>query len=124
MMIKDRFINAVPCYTGGGIYLFTGKLADGNYFIAETSNYDVRILTEGPDEPTCIGDDGTVWERNLDSVDWQEEHLVEDLTPAEAIEFFREMLKWVEENQPSGNYINPDMELVREDLENSEKHRG
>lgn len=114
---KSRFVSVEPEYTGGGIYLFTGKLTDGNFFMADTANYDVRVLTEDPNEPTYIRDDGTVWERNIDSVEWQEEHLVKDLTPDEAVAFFKEMLKWVEDNDPSGNYLGSDMDYFKEELE-------
>lgn len=113
---KSRFVSVEPEYTGGGIYLFTGKLADGNFFMADTANYDVRVLNADPNEPTgedCLG----ITERNIDSVEWQEEHLVNDLKPDEAVAFFKEMLKWVEDNDPSGNYLGSDMDYFKEELE-------
>ena len=113
---KSRFVSVEPEYTGGGIYLFTGKLTDGNFFMADTANYDVRVLTEDPNEPTRMDALG-ITERNIDSVEWQEEHLVKDLTPDEAVEFFKEMLKWVEDNDPSGNYLGSDMDYFKEELE-------
>ena len=113
---KSRFVSVEPEYTGGGIYLFTGRLADGNFFMADTANYDVRVLTEDPNEPTGMDALG-ITERNIDSVEWQEEHLVKDLTPDEAVEFFKEMLKWVEDNDPSGNYLGSDMDYFKEELE-------
>lgn len=112
---KSRFVSVEPEYTGGGIYLFTGRLADGNFFMADTANYDVRVLTEDPNEPTGMDALG-ITERNIDSVEWQEEHLVKDLTPDEAVEFFKEMLKWVEDNNPSGNYLGSDMDYFKEEL--------
>lgn len=115
--LKDeKFVSVEPEYTGGGIYLFTGKLADGNFFMADTANYDVRVLTEDPNEPTGMDALG-ITERNIDSVEWQEEHLVKDLTPDEAVAFFKEMLKWVEDNDPSGNYLGSDMDYFKEELE-------
>lgn len=114
---KSDFISVEPCYTGGGIYVFTGQLADGDFFTADTSFFDVRVLNANPDEPTSIGEDGTVWERRIDSVEWQEEHLVKDLTPAEAVAFFRQMLKWVKENEPNGNYNMGDMEDITAELD-------
>ena len=113
---KSRFVSVEPEYTGGGIYLFTGKLTDGNFFMADTANYDVRVLTEDPNEPTGMDALG-ITERNIDSVEWQEEHLVKDLTPDEAVEFFKEMLKWVEDNDPSGNYLGSDMDYFKKELE-------
>lgn len=113
---KEKFVSVEPEYTGGGIYLFTGRLADGNYFMADTANYDVRVLTEDPNEPTGMDALG-ITERNIDSVEWQEEHLVKDLNPDEAVAFFKEMLKWVEDNDPSGNYLGSDMDYFKEELE-------
>lgn len=112
----EKFVSVDPEYTGGGIYVFTGKLADGNFFMADTANYDVRILTEDPNEPTgedCLG----IIERNIDSVEWQEEHLIKDLVPDEAVAFFKEMLKWVEDHKPDGNYIGADMDYFKNELE-------
>lgn len=114
---KSEFISVEPCYTGGGVYIFTGQLADGNYFMADTSFFDVRIVNEDPDAPTHMDYDGTVSERNIDSVEWQEEHLVEDLNPTETVAFFRQMLKWVQENEPNGNYNMGDMEDITEELD-------
>lgn len=113
---KEKFISVEPCYTGGGIYIFTGQMSDGNYFMADSSFFDVRILNEDPDEPT--GEDAFgIAERNIDSVEWQEKHLVKDLKPNEAVAFFRQMLKWVEENNPNGNYNEGDMEDLKEELD-------
>lgn len=114
---KSRFISVEPEYTGGGIYVFTGELTDGNFFMADTANYDVRVLNADPNEPTGMDALG-ITERNIDSVEWQEEHLVKDLNPDEAVEFFKEMLKWVEDNDPSGNYLGSDMDYFKEELEN------
>ena len=113
---KSRFVSVEPEYTGGGIYVFTGKLTDGNYFMADTANYDVRVLNADPNEPTGMDALG-ITERNIDSVEWQEEHLVKDFTPDEAVAFFKEMLKWVEDNDPSGNYLGSDMDYFKEELE-------
>lgn len=113
---KSRFVSVEPEYTGGGIYLFTGRLTDGNYFMADTANYDVRVLNADPNEPTGMDALG-ITERNIDSVEWQEEHLVNDLKPDEAVAFFKEMLKWVEDNDPSGNYLGADMDYFKEELE-------
>lgn len=119
-----KFVSVDPEYTGGGIYVFTGELTDGNFFMADTSFYDVRIVDADPSIPADMSDD-EVWEkygitRDEDawaSVEWQEEHLVEDLIPDKAVAFFKEMLKWVKKNKPNGNYCEQDMDFFREDLE-------
>ena len=120
----EKFISVDPEYTGGGIYVFTGKLTDGNYFMADTANYDVRIVNENPNIPDDMSDD-EAWEkygitRDEDawaSVEWQEEHLVKDLVPDEAVAFFKQMLKWVEDNDPEGNYLGADMDYFKKELE-------
>lgn len=120
----EKFISVNPEYTGGGIYVFTGELADGNFFMADTANYDVRIVNANPVIPADMSDE-EVWEkygisRDEDawaSVEWQEEHLVEDLVPDEAVKFLKGMLKWVEDNDPSGNYLGADMDYFKEELE-------
>lgn len=120
----EKFISVDPEYTGGGIYVFTGELADGNYFMADTANYDVRIVNADPNIPDDMSDE-EAWEkygitRSEDawaSVEWQEEHLVKDLVPDEAVAFFKQMLKWVEDNDPSGNYLGSDMDYFKKELE-------
>lgn len=114
---NEKFISVDPEYTGGGIYLFTGRLTDGNYFMADTANYDVRVLNADPNEPTGMDALG-ITERNIDSVEWQEEHLVKDLAPDEAVAFFKEMLGWVKRNDPDGNYLGSDMDYFMNELEN------
>lgn len=122
-MEKAKFKSVNPCYTGGGIYVFTGELEDGTYFMADTSFYDVRIVNENPEIPTDMSDD-EAWEtygvcRDEDawaSVEWQEEHLVKDLNPTEAVAFFKRMLKWVKTNRPDGNYLSSDMDYYEEEL--------
>ena len=100
------FERVEPTYTGGGIYIFTGKLTNGNYFLACDDMYDVRILNADPDAD---------WEESQYE-DWQIEHLVEDLSSADAIEFFREMLIWVNANLPNGNYSWDDIDHMLEEV--------
>ena len=120
----EKFVSVDPEYTGGGIYVFTGKLVDGNYFMADTACYDVRIVDTNPTVPDDMSDDEALEKYGITrdedawaSSEWQEAHLVKDLTPDEAVTFFKDMLKWVKANQPDGNYINPDMELIMEELD-------
>lgn len=120
----EKFVSVDPEYTGGGIYVFTGELADGNFFMADTANYDVRIVNEDPNIPDDMPDD-EAWEkygvtRDEDawaSVEWQEEHLVKDLTPNEAVEFLKKMFKWVKDNKPNGNYLVDELDYFIEDVE-------
>ena len=102
----DRFVSVTPNYTGGGIYVFDGRLEDGNFFMADSPYYDVRIVDADPlEEPY-----------ESDFPEWQEEHLVGDLEADDALDFMAEMLKWVMANKPDGNYLMGDMENIAEDL--------
>lgn len=120
-MVTSLFRSVVPTYTGGGIYVFCGELTNGNYFIADNSWFDVRILNGDPTEPT--GESYLdIPELNWESVEWQEEHLVEDLQPGDARTFFREMLEWVLYKKPYGNYQTGDMEYLMSELEPESEH--
>lgn len=99
--------NVTPCYTGGGIYVFTGELEDGNFFIADcpfsAEYYSLRIVNENPE--------------NLDEsleVDWQEKHFVKDVNRCKG--FMKDMLKWIIKNRPDGNYDIDDMKRIMMNL--------
>ena len=94
-----------PEYTGGGFYVFAGKLTNGNYFIADNDMYNVRILDTPYD-----------WDTNFE-VEWQEAHLVKDLGAADALQFCKQMVAWVKEHKPDGNYALADMDFLAEDIE-------
>ena len=107
-----KFKSVEPNYTGGGIYVFTGQV-DDNYFVADSPNFDVRLLN---DDPNAEAEEDW-FDTNVESVEWQEEHLVKDLTEwAACAEFFAEMLKWVKENKPDGNYLMGDMEDIAKEM--------
>lgn len=94
-----------PEYTGGNIYIFVGKLTNGNYFVADGDMFDVRIVDAPWD-----------WEESQ-FPDWQESHLVEDLSAADALQFCKRMLEWVKTNEPDGNYSMSDMDYIEKDLD-------
>ena len=100
---------ATPCYTGGGIYVYTGKLKDGNYFLgsddwfSDKDNYFmIRIVSEDPDKfpEDCFFDD------------WQQKYLVKDLSLEECKKFTKQILNWIIKNKPDGNYQIDDMEKL------------
>lgn len=91
--MKYRITRAIPCYTGGGIYVFTGRLQSGEWFVADNAPCSVRLLNEDPD-----GTDEAFY------AEWQEEHLIRDLDDKEAEHFYKNMVKWVKLNKPYGNY--------------------
>ena len=104
-----------PNYTGGNIYVYTGELNDGTYFMAsddwtDTQNnfYNVLIVNEDPNSE----------ENEEDSwfEDWQQSHLVKSLEAEEAANFFKDMLTWVIKNKPDGNYQVADIEDILDDI--------
>lgn len=105
---------AIPNYTGGSIYVYTGKLKDGNYFIADDGwmeddyrAFSIRIVNADPDN---------VDDPNQDDIamfpEWQEEHLVKDLEGKEAKQFTKQILEWIINNKPKGNYQVGDMQDI------------
>ena len=105
--MTSTFRSTTPIYTGGGIWVFTGQLTDGKYFMSDTACYDVRILDANPEIPVDMPDEEafrlygiTRDEDAWASVEWQEEHLVEDLEPERAKAFMIDMLEWVKKNRP------------------------
>ena len=112
--IKYEIEYATPNYTGGSIYVYTGKLKDGNYFIADDGwmeddyrAFSIRIVNADPDN---------VDDPNQDDIamfpEWQEEHLVKDLEGKEAKQFTKQILEWIINNKPKGNYQVGDMQDI------------
>lgn len=107
-----------PNYTGGGIYVYTGKLKGGNYFIADDtyfgkegdtfSPFDIRVVDTDPDK-VYTDEDGYEYTL-LDDTYYQEQHFVEDIEEDNAKEFTKMILQWVIDNKPDGNYQIEDME--------------
>ena len=102
---------ATPNYTGGSIYVYTGKLKDGNYFMASDEALDkynkafaVRIVNEDPDTAEDPNQEDIAW-----FPEWQEPRLVKDLEGKEALNFTKEILNWIITNKPDGNYQMADM---------------
>lgn len=97
MIDRTRFTSVSPCYTGGGVYVFTGSLANGSYFIATNDMHDIRELNEDPDQYD--------FEETLQA-EWQEKHLLKDYDcgSEESKQFFSDMYSWIFHNKPKGNY--------------------
>ncbi len=67
--------SAYAVYTGGGIWLFHGKLTDGNWFL--TDDYGCTVILDK--DPSDF--DESLYE------DWQNEHLIEELEDDKRIAF-------------------------------------
>lgn len=101
-----------PNYTGGGIYVYTGKFKNGNYFIADDtyfgkegntfSPFDIRVVDTDPDK--VYTDEEGLEYTLLDDMVYQEQHLVEDIEDDNAKELTKEILQWIITNKPEGNY--------------------
>ena len=108
-VLMETFIKVEPIYTGGNIYCFLGQLDSKRWFFASSADYDVRIINA---DPWLEENEEDVWQP-----DWQDEHLIEDLNPNQALIFFTDMLKWISENQPRGNYSQSELDECSQEVE-------
>lgn len=93
-------------YTGGGIYVFFGELADGTFFMTDGYEYDTRIVNE---DPTKV-EDGGAW-----YAEWQEEHLVRDIdTEKQGPSFMLKVIEWLRKNNEYANK-DADIDYIEED---------
>lgn len=90
-----RVIYANATYTGGGIYQYTGQFDNGNYFQTWT-DYEDYI------QELYVNPEGN-WDDN-DDEEWQNEHMVAEHYGSEAIKILKEAMKYIIDNQPTGNY--------------------
>ena len=88
MKIKD----ASAQYTGGGVYIYYGQLEDGNYFRACDGDDFIEI---------CNADTSA---DEADYSEFYEKHRIETLTGYEYQYFWNEMLYWIINYAPGGNY--------------------
>ena len=124
-----------PNYTGGNVYVYTGKLKDGNYFIADDGyftadddgnvpGFDVRIVNMDPDKVLETDSDGLAYTL-VDDVELQNEHLVKDLDENEAIPFTLDLLNWIIKNEPEGNYnigeLQDELNILKKSVQRNNK---
>ena len=91
----ESIAKATAIYTGGGIYLYVGQLADGTYFLT-ADDYMDYVLFLDTDPCTCIDD--CCYEQ------WQSHHRIGDYSKEKALAFKKLVLEWVITNAPEGNY--------------------
>lgn len=87
-------------YTGGGIYIFYGKLDDGKWFRSCT-DWDATFI--------CMSDTSV---DDADYDEFYEEHLLYALHDDEHKEFFNDMINWIKNNKPKGNYNMTELERL------------
>jgi len=88
--MKIKYATAV--YTGGGIYIYSGQLENGNYFRACDDWECIEICNK---------------DTSLSAADYAEfydKHRVESLMGNAYKVFWNEMLLWIIHNTPKGNY--------------------
>ncbi len=92
--------SATAWYTGGGIYIYTGMTDAGDYFMTND---------EAEDYVGFYNADAS----NLDESDyeeWQNAHRIGEYSGQDARNFYKEILRWVIENHPYGNYAEGELE--------------
>ena len=89
---------ATADYTGGGIYIYYGELENGLFF---------RTCDEWDSISICNSDTS---DENADYMDFYEVHQVTELVENEYKIFWDNMLNWILEKQPDGNYSNEELE--------------
>lgn len=110
-----KIIDANATYTGGGIYQYTGQFDNGNYFQTWTCYEDyIQELDADPEEN---------WDDNADE-EWQNEHMVAEHYGFEAIEILKEAMKYIIDNQPTGNYSVCEVENALDSLKQETELEG
>ena len=83
---------ANACYTGGGIYIYYGELENGNFF---------RTCDDWESVEFCDADTST---EEADYYEFYEAHTIESIDGDAYISFWNDMLMWIINNKPDGNY--------------------
>lgn len=100
-MKKRDVIYATADYTGGGIYVMTGKFQDGTWFATDNRTsvaiYDVDPWSGDPDEAF--------------NEEFNDAHLLTEYCGPIVKRIIDEALGYIRENEPDGNYA---MSEVRE----------
>ena len=85
-------------YTGGNIYIYYGELENGLWFRTSDLWESIAICTND-----TSGEDA-------DYCEFFEEYMVEELEGIQYKELWNEMLYWIINNNPKGNYLKYEME--------------
>lgn len=101
-----KIAEAFAMYTGENIWLFYGRLEDGNYFL--TDDYgSTEALTA---DPGFDWDESLMWE-------WQEEHMIKTLSGDERLAFADSLVDWLkthDDNDHRGGMTDAELEAYRE----------
>ena len=88
-------VEATADYTGGGIYVFMGRLENGTYFLFDSEWMEAAFVDANPYK-----------EEDAFTAEWQEEHYVENpfKTEEENKFFCNSVIDWILEYGTNGNY--------------------
>ena len=101
-----KIIEANACYTGGGIYRYTAKLADGKYLVGD-SEWDCFVLCDA--DPNVTEDS---WYG-----EWFDKHEIAEIVGQNYRDYLEEWLQWIQKHEPQGNYALDELErYVEEEL--------
>lgn len=105
-MINNHPIDyATAIYTGGGIYIYHGRIANGHYFMLDDDTDLPAYFDANPDD---------YWDE-CTYPDWQDEHLVGF---GEDPDFKYKVLDYIIKNNPCGNFSIDELEERKADLRN------
>lgn len=100
-MLHSPIKNATAVCSGGGIYIYYGRLGDGTYFMADDACYEyVGVYNQDPYEH--------IEESSYET--WQKDHIISWHTDDGARQFFKDILSWIIGNKPDGNYLALELE--------------
>ena len=97
-----------PCYTGGNIYVYTGKLKNGNWFM--TSDADCWLNEVNTDPDVLPGDE--VWQN-----EWLDKHNVKAYELKETKQFYKAMYRWIIIYEPRNEHTNYSIDDMKRRLE-------
>ena len=106
-----KIIKANAEYTGGNIYSYTAQTDQGTWLVGD-SEWDV--IYEVDADPDATEDR---WYQ-----EWFDEHQIAEHED-DYLELLTQMLGWIIENEPDGNYAKGEIEIyLQAELDNAELH--
>lgn len=97
----------LPEYTGGNIWNFTGKLKNGNYFVASDADGAFVELNE---DPNIFINSDELDSYNIWVSDWMDGHMVKDYHSEEELrEFWSSLISWLIDNDGWDEYTVDDI---------------
>ena len=104
---KIKVVSAESEYTGGNIWNFTGKLTNGNYFVASDAD---GVFVELNEDPNIFIDSDEPYSSNIWDSDWMNDHMVKDYHSEEEIrEFWSSLISWLIDNDGWNEYTVDDI---------------